>query len=162
MSEQSRLPELGARGGGWVAAQLVLLVAIGASAVVGLEWPDPLRIPAYAVAAALIAGGFALVVLGGIQLGSALTPFPVPRGGSELAAAGLYRFARHPMYGGGILVAAGWSLLFASVVGGVLTIALVVLFELKSRREEAWLADHHPGYAEYRRRTRRRFLPYVY
>ncbi len=162
MSESSRIPELGARGGGWVAAQVTLLVAIGASALVGLEWPDPLRVPAYAVAAVLIALGFALVLVGGIQLGSALTPFPAPRGDGELTAAGLYRFARHPMYGGGILVAAGWSLLFASVVGGVLTIALVVLFELKSRREEAWLADHYPGYAEYRRRTPRRFLPLVY
>ena len=29
-----RIPELGARGGGWVAAQLLLLAAIGASALV--------------------------------------------------------------------------------------------------------------------------------
>jgi protein-S-isoprenylcysteine O-methyltransferase Ste14 len=65
------------------------------------------------------------------------------------------------MYGGGILVAAGWSVIFASIVGGALTVLLVLLFELKSHREEAWLVDHYPGYDDYRRRTRRRFLPFV-
>jgi protein-S-isoprenylcysteine O-methyltransferase Ste14 len=156
------IPELGVRGGGWVAAQIILLAGIGASALVALEWPDGLRWVAYAAGGLLIALGLLLVVAGGIQLGSSLTPFPAPRVGSELSTAGLYRRARHPMYGGGMLVAAGWSLIFATVLGGALTVALVVLFELKARREEAWLVDHYPGYADYRRSTRRRFLPFVY
>ena len=42
-----------------------------------------------------------------------------------------------------------------------LTIALTLFFELKSRREEAWLVQHCAGYAEYRRRTPHRFLPLV-
>ena len=156
------IPELGTRGGGWVAAQVILLAGIAASALVGLEWPDGLRATAYAAGGVLIALGLVLVVAGGIRLGSSLTPFPAPRPGGELSTAGLYGRARHPMYGGGILVAAGWSIVFASVAGGALTVALVVLFELKARREEAWLVEHYPSYAEYRHRTRRRFLPFVY
>jgi protein-S-isoprenylcysteine O-methyltransferase Ste14 len=162
VSERSRIPELGIRGGGWVGAQLVLLAGIGASALVGLGWPKGGEVPAYAVAAALIALGLVLLVAGGVQLGSSLTPYPAPVSHGELVAAGLYRKARHPMYGGGILVATGWSVLFGTVLGAVLTAALVLFFELKSRREEAWLAGHYPGYEEYRRRTRRRFLPFVY
>ena len=162
MSESSRIPELGARGGGWVAGQLVLLVAIGVSALVGLGWPDALRIAAYAVGAALIAVGAGLLVVGGVQLGSSLTPFPAPRAGGELVGTGLYARVRHPMYGGGILVAAGWSLLFATVVGGILTLLLALLFDLKARREESWLVDHYPPYSDYRRRTRRKLLPFVY
>jgi protein-S-isoprenylcysteine O-methyltransferase Ste14 len=161
MATPSRIPELGVRGGGWVAAQIVLMAAIGISAVVGLGWPADGRVPAYAAGALLIALGLGLVVVGGIQLGSALTPFPAPRRQGELAAAGIYRHARHPMYGGGILVAAGWSLVFASIVGGVLTLLLIGLFELKSRREEALLVQHYPGYEDYRRRTKRRFLPFL-
>jgi protein-S-isoprenylcysteine O-methyltransferase Ste14 len=160
--EPSRIPDLGARGGGWVAAQVVLIAGIGVSAVVGLGWPHAGRVPAYAVGAFLIAVGLLLLVVGGIQLGSALTPFPAPRTGGGLVAGGLYRRARHPMYGGGILIAAGWSILFGSVVGGILTVGLALLFELKSRREEAWLVDHYAGYPEYRDRTRRRFLPFVW
>ncbi len=162
MATPSRIPELGARGGGWVVAQFVLIAAIGVSAVVGLGWPAAGRIPAYAVGAVLIALGLGLVVVGGIQLGAALTPFPQPRRQGELAAAGIYRHARHPMYGGGILVAAGWSLIFASIVGGALTLVLVALFELKSRREEALLVRHYPDYADYRRLTKRRFVPFVF
>jgi protein-S-isoprenylcysteine O-methyltransferase Ste14 len=65
------------------------------------------------------------------------------------------------MYGGGILVAFGWSALFQSVAGVVLTVALAVFFLLKSRHEERRLAEAYPGYAAYRRRVRRRFLPYL-
>jgi protein-S-isoprenylcysteine O-methyltransferase Ste14 len=39
---------------------------------------------------------------------------------------------------------------------------LVAFVELKSRREEQWLAERHADYADYRRRTRRRFIPFVY
>jgi protein-S-isoprenylcysteine O-methyltransferase Ste14 len=162
VSESSRIPELGTRGGGWVAAQLVLLAGIGASALVGLGWPDAARIAAYALGASLIALGLLLVIAGGIQLGPSLTPFPAPRRGGELVGTGLYGLVRHPMYGGGILVAAGWSLLFATIAGAVLTAALVLLFELKARREEAWLIDHYPPYAAYRERTRRKLVPFVY
>lgn len=162
MAGTSRIPELGARGGGWVAAQVVLIVAIAASALVGLGWPDGWDVLAYIVGGVLIAVGLVVLVAGAAQLGRALTPFPAPRESGLLVAHGLYRHARHPMYGGGILIAAGWSIVFGTVLGGVLTLVLAVMLELKSRREEAWLVAHYPGYADYRRATRRRFLPYVY
>ena len=162
MAGASRIPELGARGGGWVAAQVVLIAAIAASALVGLGWPDGWDVVAYAVGGVLIALGLTLLVAGAARLGKALTPFPAPRQAGRLAAHGLYRYARHPMYGGGILIAAGWSIVFGTILGGVLTIVLVLVLELKSRREEAWLVEHYPGYADYRRSTGRRFLPFVY
>ena len=52
--------------------------------------------------------------------------------------------------------------MFGSVVGLLLTAVLVLFVELKSRREEQWLAERYPGYADYRRRTPRRFVPFVY
>jgi protein-S-isoprenylcysteine O-methyltransferase Ste14 len=162
MSAPTRIPELGARGGGWVAAQFVLLAGIAASALVGLDWPHELGWIAYAVGGCLIALGLLLVLAGGVQLGASLTPFPAPRPGRELETAGLYRRVRHPMYGGGILVAVGWSIVFATVVGAVLSVVLVLFFELKARREEAWLLQHYPGYAGYLQRTPRRFVPFVY
>jgi protein-S-isoprenylcysteine O-methyltransferase Ste14 len=162
MHDSSRLPELGARGGGWVVAQFVLLAAIALSALVGVGWSGSLEVVAMVVGIALMALGGLLVVLGGVQLGSSLTPFPAPRTGGELSAGGVYALARHPMYGGGILVALGWSILFGSVAGVVLTAVLAVFFELKARREEAWLLDHYPGYASYREQTPQKLLPFVY
>jgi len=161
-STSSRLPELGARGGGWVAAQFVLLAAIALSALVGLGWSDGWMPWLAAVSFALMIAGVALLVLGSVELGDALTPFPRPRDASTLSVGGVYARARHPIYGGVILLAGGWSLIFASIVGGILTVLLVVLFELKARREEEWLAERYDGYAEYRRRTRRKFVPWLY
>jgi protein-S-isoprenylcysteine O-methyltransferase Ste14 len=156
------LPALGERGGGWVLAQFLLLAGIALSALVGLGWSGALAVVAPAVGIGLMVIGGVLVVLGGVQLGSSLTPFPAPRPGGELSVAGVYALARHPIYGGAVLVALGWSIVFASVVGLVLTVLLFVFFELKARREESWLVDHYPEYATYRRRTRRKLLPWLY
>jgi protein-S-isoprenylcysteine O-methyltransferase Ste14 len=158
------LPQLGRRGGGWVAAQIVLLTAIFLSALVGLGWPSWLAPLAYAVGGLLIVAGSGMLAAGGGALAqvSAVTPFPAPRTDSGLQTSGIYRLVRHPMYGGGILIALGWSMIFATIAGLVLTIVLAVFADLKARREELWLEQTFAGYAEYRRHTRRRLIPLVW
>ena len=110
----------------------------------------------------LIAVGVVVLVASSAQLGPALTPYPRPRERGEVVERGLYARVRHPIYGAAVLIAAGWSLAFASVVGGVLTAVLALFLDLKSRREEQWLARRYPGYAAYRERVRARFVPRVY
>lgn len=158
------LPELGRRGSGWVAAQVVLIAAIVLSALAGAGWPSAIAPVAYAVGGVLIASGAALLLSGGIGLGSAraLTPFPAPRRDAKLRTNGAYRLVRHPMYAGGILVGAGWSIVFATVPGAVLTLVLAVFADLKSRREELWLDKRFPDYGDYRARTPRRLIPFVW
>ena len=150
------------RGGGWVAAQVVLIAGVLLSALVGYHWPASVETPAYAVGALFLAVGALLLAAGGIGLGSALTPFPAPRLGSDLRTRGVYRLVRHPMYGGGILVALGWSTIFATPAGLALTVALAFFVHLKSRHEELWLEERHAAYGDYRRSTRRRFIPFVW
>jgi protein-S-isoprenylcysteine O-methyltransferase Ste14 len=158
------LPQLGRRGGGWVVAQIVLLTAIFLSALAGLAWPSWLEPPAYAIGGVLLAAGVGMLVAGGWALVrvSAVTPFPAPRAGSSLQTSGIYRLVRHPMYGGGILIALGWSTIFATVTGLALTIVLAVFATLKARREELWLEQTFAGYAEYRRHTPRKLVPFVW
>jgi protein-S-isoprenylcysteine O-methyltransferase Ste14 len=156
------LPTLGRRGGGWVFVQVVLLAAIFLSALVGLSWPGRLELIAWGVGAALMLLGASLLVAGGVGLGSALTPFPAPRGGADLQTSGAYRLVRHPMYGSGILIALGWSAIFATPVGLVLTVVLGLFAELKARREELWLEQQYSDYASYRRRTRHKLIPFVW
>lgn len=151
-------PSSDGRGGGWVAAQAVLTAAVALSALVGLGQSTV----SYVAGGVLIAAGVALLVESGRRLGRSLTPFPAPVPGGELRTEGVYGLVRHPMYLGGILVALGWSALFESVVGIVLTAALAVFFALKSRHEERRLEEAYPGYAEYRRRTPRRILPFLW
>lgn len=158
----TRLPDLGRRGGGWVAVQAVLLAGVALSALVGAAWPSGWEVVGDAVAAVLLAAGAVLLVGGAVQLGPALTPFPAPRQDADVASHGLYAHARHPIYGGVVLLALGWSALFATAAGAILSLVLLGFFELKSRREEHWLVEHDPAYADYMRRVRRRFVPYLY
>jgi protein-S-isoprenylcysteine O-methyltransferase Ste14 len=160
---RGRLPALGPHGEGWVVLQFVLIAGLALSALAGRGWPEALRVPAVVVGVTVMVLGVALVLAGAAHLGStAWTPLPRPRSGSRLAEHGVHARARHPMYGGAILVAAGWSVIFASLAGAILTVLLVLFFELKSRREETLLAEHATDYAEYRARTPRRFLPWLY
>lgn len=154
------LPSLGTRGEGWVAVQVLLFLGVLASALAGGTWSN--GVPGLVAGGALILLGAVLLAAGGRVLGSALTPYPAPRPGDNLRTTGVYARARHPMYGGGILFAFGWAVVFASVPGVAVAVVLAAFLDLKSRREEAWLAERLAGYAAYRERTPRRLIPYVY
>jgi len=160
----SRLPPLGPRGEGWVAAQVVLLGAIGLSGLGGFasarSWAPWGVVPAVGGALTILAG-LAIVGLAYVALQSNFSPFPRPVEGGDLVEAGIYRRIRHPMYVGVVLCGLGWSLSSGSAVGLALSAALALLFDAKSRREEAWLIARHPAYRAYRSRTRR-FIPGLY
>jgi protein-S-isoprenylcysteine O-methyltransferase Ste14 len=157
----SRLPSLGPRGEGWVVLQGILLVAIAACVLLPSAWSGPVRAVTSVAGVALIVLGLLLAVAGMRDLRENLTPLPRPRGDGALVETGAYRLARHPIYGGLVLASLGWGLLIAVPVAIALAIGLLAFFDLKSRREEAWLADRFPGYPAYRARTRR-LIPFVY
>jgi protein-S-isoprenylcysteine O-methyltransferase Ste14 len=112
-------------------------------------------------AAAVMAAGVALALVAGFRLGRSLTPLPVPVADGQLVTAGAYAFARHPIYGGLLLLAIGWSAYAGSWGTLVAAAALWALFEVKSRFEERALIARYPEYAAYRAGTRR-FVPFVY
>lgn len=156
---RTRLPALGRRGEGWVAGQVVLLAAVVLSPLLDRGSTGGVRL---AVGGVVLVLGLLLLGWAGARLGSSLTPFPAPRPGEAVKTAGPYALVRHPMYGGAILVALGWSIGFATVAGLVLTAVLAVFFDLKARREEAWLRERLPGYSAYCSRTRRKLVPFLY
>lgn len=158
----TRLPSLGARGEGWVAIQAVLLVAVAAAgAWSGPAWSGPPRVVGILAGIAALGAGAILAVRGSLDLRGALTPLPRPRDDAMLVETGVYGLARHPIYGGLILAALGWSWVQASLPALVAAVTLAGFFVLKSSREEAWLLERFAGYAAYRTRTRR-FIPWVY
>jgi protein-S-isoprenylcysteine O-methyltransferase Ste14 len=145
------------RGGGWVVAQFALM------AVIAVGWYLPGR-PGSAVVHAL---GIALAGVGlGLfgwayrTLGRSFTPFPVPRAGAVLVESGPFRLVRHPTYGGGLLLFGGISLALGPL-GLLGTAALALLWWRKSELEERVLAGRFDGYGAYRRRVRRRFVPWL-
>ena len=127
----------------------------------GEAWSGTVATVTWALGFALMAVGIVLAGAGLLGLGRNLTPMPRPREGTQLVDSGAYAAVRHPIYGGIIAAAAGWSLYCASPLALLLTGALAALFDLKSRREELWLIEHDESYAEYMARTRR-FFPRLY
>jgi protein-S-isoprenylcysteine O-methyltransferase Ste14 len=164
-----RTPESGRvglwdQGAAWALGQLVLLVLIlfAPAQIDGLPvWPESLR--SISIVAGLLAGaaGSLLLFFSGAQLGSNLTIFPRPKADGSLTQSGAYRFVRHPMYGSVLLLALGWALLRASLPALILTLALGLFFDRKSRREEAWLVEKYPDYGAYRKRVRK-LIPWLY
>lgn len=155
------LPDLGRRGEGWVAAQVVLFVIVIGSGFAGPLWNGPARAVGAFAGSGLIAAGVILVAAGILALRRQLTAFPMPVPGGRLIEEGPFGLVRHPMYGGGVIAALGWSLLTASPTTLASALLLLGFFDLKSRREEAWLGERFAGYAAYRRRTRR-LIPWIY
>lgn len=155
------VPSLGRRGGGWVVLQLVLMGAVVVAAVLGPPWPGSLQRPLLAIGSLAILGGAALGIAAVRALGEGFTPFPRPAGSGRLVTSGPYRAVRHPMYAAGLLLFTGVSLA-SSPAALVATAALAVLWALKAAVEERLLLARYPGYADYARRVRRRFVPRVY
>lgn len=154
------MPALGPRGEGWVIGQFALGVAIVVTGVLGSSWSDAVSIPLLVAGVVVGIGGLVLFAAGLVALGGSLTPFPRPSEGARLQVGGVYGRVRHPMYGGVLLVALAWSLM-RSPLALVPSLLLLALLELKSRHEESMLAARYPGYEDYRRRVRWRFVPGV-
>jgi protein-S-isoprenylcysteine O-methyltransferase Ste14 len=149
---------VGKRGEGWVVLQFLLIAAIvlvpRRSPEAFPNWLRYLGLPLMAAGAAI--GGAAV-----LNLGSNLTPLPKPVENGQLVRSGAYSIVRHPIYLAVMLGMVGFSLLRASVGGLALCGLLFAFFDRKARREEAWLRERYPDYAEYQQQVRR-LLPWLY
>jgi protein-S-isoprenylcysteine O-methyltransferase Ste14 len=105
----------------------------------------------------LIPGVF-ILLLSFLGLGSSLTANPVPKDNAQLVTDGLYKFVRHPIYSGLLLL--GLSLvLTAGVFPHILVwLLLAVLLNYKAKFEESLLVKRYPEYVEYATKTGR-FIP---
>ena len=119
--------------------------------------PQQLRITGLAIYTL----GLLMAVVARLQLGRNWSDIEKSRVKQDhaLVAHGLYRWVRHPIYAGDLLLLLGLELALNSwaVVG---VVVLIVYVRQQAAREERALSDTLPGYEEYCRRTSR-FLPGV-
>jgi protein-S-isoprenylcysteine O-methyltransferase Ste14 len=105
--------------------------------------------------------GLLIAIIGRLQLGrnwANLEDYQVLPGQS-LIQTGIYKYIRHPIYIGDVLLLLGLELALNSwLVLGVVVLFLYVI--LQARKEENILANAFPGYANYRKRTKM-FIPYI-
>jgi protein-S-isoprenylcysteine O-methyltransferase Ste14 len=141
---------------GWafVAVQALLLAAL-----ILLPSRDDFEPPGWVRAAADVVFwlGIALIVLAGAFLGRSLTATPVPLDRAELRTSGPYRWARHPIYSGVILVVIALSVRSGSAIAVAIGVVTLAFFVVKSTWEERRLAERFPQYSDYAARTGRFF-----
>ena len=105
--------------------------------------------------------GTVIALMAAINLGKNLTPLPRPKDNAVLIQGGLYRFVRHPIYFGVIVLSLGWGLIQQSTLVWLYVVIIAIFFDIKSRKEEQWLAERFSAYADYQGRVRK-LIPWVY
>lgn len=102
--------------------------------------------------------GVAIGLLGISGLRRSLSVFPTPTDTATLVTDGIYKYIRHPMYTGIILVAVAITLFKPSLLAIVLFTSLLIVLIIKSSYEEKLLLKKFPGYEQYKLRTGRFFI----
>jgi protein-S-isoprenylcysteine O-methyltransferase Ste14 len=82
--------------------------------------------------------------------------------GQHVVTTGPYRYVRHPMYAGGLLMKLGIPIALDSVWGLLLWLPMAAIIVVRLTSEEAFLTAGLPGYSDYRARTAWRLVPGIY
>ena len=154
----------GPRGEWYVVIQFVLfaLVAFGprrfpGMPTIGVPWST------VSVAIGLLLGfiGAAIILLGLFNLGTNLSPLPHPKDSAQLVQGGAYSIVRHPIYSGIVLGSFGLAFLRVSPLVAIYALILLLFFDIKSRREEKYLALKFAEYPAYQKRVSK-LIPFIY
>ena len=88
--------------------------------------------------------------------------YPTPNEHSTISNNGAYKYVRHPMYTALVFfflpVALRANGLFSWTIYGVLVFTLI----LKIVFEERQLITKHPNYADFKKKTKKRLIPFVW
>lgn len=82
---------------------------------------------------------------------------PEPSQEAVLKTGGLYRYVRHPIYSGVLLLGAGIALTSGSLIAAGAAVLLFIDLSIKARLEERFLRERFENYADYALRTPRFF-----
>ena len=89
------------------------------------------------------------------------SPFPEPRPTGKFTQSGVYKYIRHPMYAGLMLITSSLFLSNLNFTSFVLYAALLYVLDEKATLEETLLAKLHPAYPKYMEKTKK-FIPFIY
>ena len=110
---------------------------------------------------ALVVAGLGIAMLVIIQNNYAASTVTVETGQS-VTSDGFYKFVRHPMYVGDVIMMVGMPLALGSYWALLLVIPGVLVLVSRILDEEKLLNQDLAGYREYTQRVRYRLLPYVW
>jgi protein-S-isoprenylcysteine O-methyltransferase Ste14 len=124
-----------------------------------LLWPHVLLTGLLGDALAL--AGLVVMIWARVTIGRNWSGGVVLKENHEMVTSGPYRFVRHPIYSGLLLLVLGWAVWRGSPVGFLALTAMLPLLGLKARAEEQLMIDHFgDAYRSYRARVKA-LIPYV-
>lgn len=146
----------------------VLLVIACLLLLYGRELPYPLNLriiprttPVAYAAALLCVAGLAFALWARVTLGRNWSGVVTLKEGHELVERGPYRFVRHPIYTGMLVMFFATALLQSHMAGFVGVLLTLASFWIKLEREETlMLRQFRERYAAYQRRVKR-IIPFV-
>jgi protein-S-isoprenylcysteine O-methyltransferase Ste14 len=109
----------------------------------------------------LVVAGLSLTMLVIIENSYAASTVTVETG-QKVASGGLYKFVRHPMYVGDVIMMVGMPLALGSYWGLLFVIPGVLVLVFRILDEEKLLTRELPGYREYAQHVRYRLVPNVW
>ena len=109
----------------------------------------------------LVAAGLGITMLVTIQNAYAAANVTVETG-QTLVSGGAYKFVRHPMYFGNVILMVGIPLALGSYWGLLFVIPGLLVLVFRIRDEEEVLTGELGGYREYTRGVRYRLVPYIW
>ena len=104
--------------------------------------------------------GLVISLLAVLQLNKNLSPFPTPKENAVLLENGLYKFVRHPIYSGLLLLFCGYGIYVDSIYKLLISSLLLVLFYFKTNYEESLLEKKFSDYSKYKLKVNR-FFPKI-
>jgi protein-S-isoprenylcysteine O-methyltransferase Ste14 len=113
-------------------------------------------------AAAITVVGLCIAVWARMMLGGNWSSSVVLKEEHELIDHGPYRFVRHPIYTGVLLMVLGTVILSGTLAGLTVLGVSIAGFSIKARREERLLTKHFPAaYPRYRAQVKAMLVPFV-
>jgi len=133
-----------------VSAQFTLIAAIGIKAAANLRS----KIHDYLlIEFSLIVLGLVVLFLAWKVLRPSLQISPLPKEGAIFISQGIYKYVRHPMYLGVILIGFGLAGFGNSVVSWILEFLLIVTLNFKASFEDGLLRERYPEAWHYQKHT---------
>jgi protein-S-isoprenylcysteine O-methyltransferase Ste14 len=78
---------------------------------------------------------------------------PIPKDGAEFISVGIYRFVRHPMYLGLLLIGFSLAVNADDAMGWIIYLILMVVLNIKANFEDFLLRELHPESVHYQMHT---------
>lgn len=147
----------------WV-LRVLRIAALAMLIAAGLEWrlgdrTTPIGI--VLLGAVLITAGAALIVRVFVESTHTSSVIEVTDG-QRVVSTGPYRWVRHPMYVGVVVMGFGTPLVLGSLWAALVIPPMFAVLILRIVREERFLRAHLPGYDTYTQSTRARLVPGIW